>query len=550
MRYKCELCSKSFPSASKLNRHDGYRHALVPLLKPLRRGFKERRSPLIPGNGFIIRDLLPRDLGHPTSEQEQEWIFEWLTVRMRKSVDVYAANGSCVYVAGVLGPKYHRGQDILNFITENPEELSLYFGRDMGSISVDVHPHHRDMDIDSPLRQPHPNRHDQFLDVVFFGRRYVEGNFQERMKLVRQLEAKYIEMALTDAEFEPVPGVPQYKVLNQRRERQEMVEVGDDKIRQVIRRGVKGVTFLCLKQGCVDPNCNAYIHPDWKSDLTIDLTRRRRGMEEEDDDRPGTGSSADVDSEEDEEEMDIDESGSEDDDDDEDMDTDSSEDHEWSDKSQPEPGVVSVKIPRPINPHDIILEVDRRFQEFKEKTATYDPTHTVYTVITTSNDEFDATKSGRRMCREVIKRQDESQKIGCYTGANSKEQEADYHNGHPHSSINKSIRTNRTAIRISTTNFPTRTLARKEEALRLLHGFLHMRFRAKGISFDILNHHMEWQWLSLCSEEEIKRSIRLAWLGIPPVVFEELSEDLKFEHGHYPVNLSRQVLDGEIKKIE
>lgn len=61
---------------------------------------------------------------------------------------------------------------------------------------------------------------------------------------------------------------------------------------------------------------------------------------------------------------------------------------------------------------------------------------------------------------------------------------------------------------------------------------------------------MEWQWLALCSEEEIKRCIRLAWLGIPPVVFEELSEDCKFEHGEYPVNLCRQVLVGKVEKID
>ncbi|XP_035716060.1 uncharacterized protein LOC118439119 isoform X2 [Folsomia candida] len=532
IKYFCdyENCDKSFSSSSKLNKHHNISHALVPLLTPLGKSFKTRRSPLISGHSFTLRELLPRNLAHSKFEAEQKWIFEWLTARMGQVVKNHAARGSYVYIVGVLGPKYHQGLDVLTFIKENPDQLSLYFGRSSGASSPDINPYHRI--LDSPLFQPDPTCPGRFLEVVLFGRKFVEGTFEERTNLFRQIEARYIELALNDAEFEPAPGIPQYKILNQRRERHEMMDLPDGKIRKEIKHSVRGVTFLCLKEECDDPKCFAYIHPDWKADLKVDMSKRRRSAEEEDDST--------------EEQMEVDEpepgTGDE-------METSDSDNDDWID-SQPEPGAVTVKLPRPMNPQDIEVEVDRRFKEFKEKVASFDPSHTVYTVITTDNNDFDPSKSAPEICKQVITRQKEDLHIGDYTGVNSTEKEAEYHSNNPRSSLNTSINNNRTGIRIATQNFATRVLARKAEALRLLHSFLHMRFRANGINFDIINQRMEWQWLALCSEEEIKRCIRLAWLGIPPVVFEELSEDCKFEHGEYPVNLCRQVLVGKVEKID
>lgn len=76
-----------------------------------------------------------------------------------------------------------------------------------------------------------------------------------------------------------------------------------------------------------------------------------------------------------------------------------------------------------------------------------------------------------------------------------------------------------------------------------------MWFRVDGVKFDTINKHMEWTSLSVCSEEEIRHAIRLAWEGVPPVYVGEigLSGDQMFQHGRYPIQL-RQVL-GNVTKI-
>lgn len=76
-----------------------------------------------------------------------------------------------------------------------------------------------------------------------------------------------------------------------------------------------------------------------------------------------------------------------------------------------------------------------------------------------------------------------------------------------------------------------------------------MRFDTPNVKFNVLNIRMEWHSLLLCTDEEIKLAIRLAWIGIPPVTFGPLPPELKFPHGQYPVNLRRQVLDRNVKKI-
>lgn len=231
------------------------------------------------------------------------------------------------------------------------------------------------------------------------------------------------EVAMTDAEFKPVLGIPQYHVLNKQRERGEITHRSDKKLAKLFERGVTGFRWFCFEKEC-EGDCDAFIHPEWEKgqDLVVDMSRRAHRREVEEDDAM----------------VDI-------------------------------PGPGTSKLTRPTSQDAIKSEVQRRIRHFRQEVKKHDPTHTVYTVITTDNQLFPPEKqSAVAICTNILEQEDKEMEIPVYTGVNGTEESERYHEDNEASSILKSVRTGRTAIQIGTQVFATRTLARKEEALRLV----------------------------------------------------------------------------------
>lgn len=113
-------------------------------------------------------------------------------------------------------------------------------------------------------------------------------------------------------------------------------------------------------------------------------------------------------------------------------------------------------------------QVVKRRMEFRAKMENYDPSHTVYTVITPEGTQFSG--SARRICEEIITRKEEDLKIGVYTGVNSRESVAD-HDSRKFSAISDARAEGRTPIQVDVMTFASRTLARKEEALRQVRNY-------------------------------------------------------------------------------
>lgn len=228
---------------------------------------------------------------------------------------------------------------------------------------------------------------------------------------------------MTDAEFKPVLGIPQYHVLNKQRERGEITHRSDKKLAKLFERGVTGFRWFCFEKEC-EGDCDAFIHPEWEKgqDLVVDMSRRAHRREVEEDDAM----------------VDI-------------------------------PGPGTSKLTRPTSQDAIKSEVQRRIRHFRQEVKKHDPTHTVYTVITTDNQLFPPEKqSAVAICTNILEQEDKEMEIPVYTGVNGTEESERYHEDNEASSILKSVRTGRTAIQIGTQVFATRTLARKEEALRLV----------------------------------------------------------------------------------
>ncbi|XP_035703533.1 uncharacterized protein LOC118434349 [Folsomia candida] len=495
--YVCEVdnCGVEFLKSWDLGTHEFRFHTDVPLYTKLTKRHLKYKSPLLQRHGFTPRALPARLLDDPALSQELEWIYQWVKGHMDYNIHCINHRSFGVYFGAALGRKYKKGDDIAEFIRDNPDQFYPYIGRDASS-SVNIHNHHQDGS--SPLGEAA----EQGLTIVCLHREPFSGKWEDKSQEMRMFEACAIEVALTDAELEPLPGIPQYQFLNKRRERLEIAHRSDNKLLKLFEKGLKGFRWLCFNKECEGQDCDAFIHPDWSQDLLVDMSKRLNNCSEEDVNM----------------EMDL-------------------------------PGPASsLKKSRPTNEGSLTMEVKRRVDQFRAEVEMCDPTHTVYTIITTDDKSFSPNQSATTTCNQIVQRKEEDLVVGAYTGVNRREEVAEYHDKKT-SSVWKSVQTGRTALQIATNNFPTRILARKEEALRLLHSFLHMRFSTRGVKFDVLNERMEWQFLSLCSEEEIKLAIRLAWTGIPPVTFGPLPPVDKFSHGLYPVDLSQKIMTGQIKKM-
>lgn len=226
---------------------------------------------------------------------------------------------------------------------------------------------------------------------------------------------------MTDAEFEPSPGIPQYQFLNKHREYLEIAHRSDTKLAELFEKGIAGFRWLCFDKECKGEDCDAFIHPDWSQDLVVDMSRRQNTCENVKMEFPGP--------------------------------------------------VASRNIPRPISKDTFDTEVRKRVQEFREIVEKHDYSHTVYTILTTDDVLFSPTLSAETICRGIIERKDDQDDQGAipvYTGVNDEECAARNHSYETSSSVYESVQTGRTALQIATQTFSSRNQARKEEALRLV----------------------------------------------------------------------------------
>lgn len=225
-------------------------------------------------------------------------------------------------------------------------------------------------------------------------------------------------MALTDKEFEPVPGLPQYNILNSRRETSNLANLDDETIAEIIEKGVTGVKWICLEETCDD--CDAIRHPRWDEDLVIDMSKAMHLKEKmEQVELPGRGHSS------------------------------------------------REKLTRPISQAAVHEEVEVRVQEFKQRIRS--STYYTYTVIVTDNDQFDPSQTAEEICRQILERKEEEDlQIPVYFGVKSTD-EASAHHEEGLTSLGKLLKQGgKTAIQISTSSFATRDLARRDEALRIV----------------------------------------------------------------------------------
>ncbi|XP_021948458.2 uncharacterized protein LOC110846128 [Folsomia candida] len=206
--HNCRSCPLKFNSESTLTVHQYVFHRPVEMMRELTDQLLKLKSPLIPAHGFTPRALPPSNLAK--AAEEENWMFRWIMGFMNFKLKILDRRLYSVYLVGVLGPKYKGGEDIRSFIKKNPDQLSLYIGRTSCQLLIDSH----HFQMLTPLSEPACRGQ----TIILLNTTQFQGDWRRKTGKIRRLEARMIEVALTDKEYQPVPGVPQYKILNSNRE--------------------------------------------------------------------------------------------------------------------------------------------------------------------------------------------------------------------------------------------------------------------------------------------------------------------------------------------